>query len=292
MGLRDSSEKFNESYKAVSGKYPMSKALQDYSFLNRWFIFRRRTVGKLVEMPITIAQNPSSSSVLAPEAELVQIAKATEINPDSQQVSTTRPIYKFFHNAVLKDDLKVGRKDWARYISTPTLSNLHDINDPTILYPSLDAAFASALFQVATDKPELGPNLFSTNSNIHQTLLRKLKEEPATDEKRKAELLEEELIAIRNQIKPAEIKRIGAKYNEAKWAEKREQIMQQYIQQRYDTDSEFKRIMDTIKVKNGILVYYHGPKPSELGGLIRDNNVIEGQNKLGIMYMRTVGLRP
>lgn len=292
LGLSNSTNMFSESHKMTGNLYNMSKTLKEFSFLNRWFIFRRRTVGKLVEAPMAFAQNPSSSSVLSPEAELVQIAKATEVNPVAQQMSTTRPVYKFFHNAVLKDDLKVGRKDWARYISTPTLSNLIDINDPTIIYPSLDAAFASALFQVATDKPELGPTLFSTNSNIHQTLLRKLKEEPAADEKRKAELLEEELIAIRNQIKPAEIKRIGAKYNEAKWTEKREQIMQQYIQQRYDTDGEFKRIMDTIKTKNGILVYYNGPKPSELGGLIRDNNVIDGQNKLGIMYMRTVGLTP
>jgi hypothetical protein len=66
--------------------------------------------------------------------------------------------------------------------------------------------------------------------------------------------------------------------------------MQAYVQQRYDTDPEFKRIMDVVKARNAILVFYNGTKASENGGLIRDAGRIEGQNKLGIMYMRTVGL--
>jgi predicted NAD-dependent protein-ADP-ribosyltransferase YbiA (DUF1768 family) len=86
------------------------------------------------------------------------------------------------------------------------------------------------------------------------------------------------------------MKRMGVKFNEAKWEQTRDPIMQAYIQQRYDTDSEFKRIMDAVKAKNGILVFYNGPKPSETGGIVREGGRIEGQNKLGIMYMRTIGL--
>jgi predicted NAD-dependent protein-ADP-ribosyltransferase YbiA (DUF1768 family) len=154
----------------------------------------------------------------------------------------------------------------------------------------LDAAFASIKYQIGTDKPELGATLFSLNGTIHQSMLKALAAEPSANEKRKTELEEDTLIAIRKQADPKEIKRTGAKFNEAKYLEAREAMMQAYIQQRYDTDSEFKRIMDAVKAKNGILVFYNGPKASETGGIVREGGRIEGQNKLGIMYMRTVGL--
>ena len=126
----------------------------------------------------------------------------------------------------------------------------------------------------------------------NKNYLRKLKDEPDATDKRKAEILEEELIDIRKQIKPVEIKRAGAKFNEADWFNKRDAIMQSYIQQRYDTDNEFKRIMDAVKEKNGILMFYNGNKKNDLGGILKGDNMIEGQNKLGIMYMRTIGLTP
>jgi len=146
------------------------------------------------------------------------------------------------------------------------------------------------MYQLGTNKPELGATLFSTTSSIHQTMLKALASERDANDNRKAEIQEDALIAVRNQIKPAEIKRTGAKYNEAKYLEGRDAVMQAYIQQRYDTDAEFKRILDAVKAKNAILVFYNGPKASELGGLVKDKGRIEGQNKIGIMYMRTVGL--
>ena len=79
--------------------------------------------------------------------------------------------------------------------------------------------------------------------------------------------------------------RLGAKFSETKWSDKREALMKYYIQQRYDTDPEFKQILDTVKSKNYQLVFYNGPKPSELGGLIREDGSVDGQNRLGELYM-------
>jgi hypothetical protein len=289
MGLSHSTNLFSESHRMTGNMYIMSKTLQDFSFLNRWFIFRRHSVGKLVE-PMKVAQETTQMTAVPP-SELIQLADAVPVQIPIK-VQENRPIYKFSSRAAQKDDLKIGRKDWARYINTSTLSNLRDVGDPSIIYPSLDAAFASGLFQSATNKPELGPALFSINSTIHQDYLRKLREEPDADDKRKAQILEDELVAIRNQIKPAELKRLGVKFNEAQWSAERDDIMQHFISERYNTDSEFKRIMDAIKAKNGILVFHNGSKPGDLGGLVKDNNVIEGQNKLGVMYMRAAGLEP
>jgi hypothetical protein len=124
-----------------------------------------------------------------------------------------RPMLKFFHGAVQKDELKSGRKDWARYISPSTHSRLRDVNDASVIYPSLEAAFAATMYQLGTDKPELGATLFNVNSTIHQNCVKALALEPGATDKRKTEILEEELAAIRSQMKPAEIKRTGAKFN-------------------------------------------------------------------------------
>jgi predicted NAD-dependent protein-ADP-ribosyltransferase YbiA (DUF1768 family) len=202
-----------------------------------------------------------------------------------------RPIFKFYSGAAMKDELKIGRKDWARYLSTFTHSRIRDATTPTVIYPSLEAAFAAARYQIGTDKPELGAQFFSTTGSIHQKFLKMRREEGTISEKRNFELLDEEGAAVRDQVKPAEIKRAGAKWNEAKWAEGRDALMMKYIQQRYETDVEFKRIMDAIKAKNGLLVFHNGTKPTELGGLVKEGNRIEGENKLGKFYMATVGLR-
>ena len=291
LGLSHSTNMFGESHKMTGAAYNMSKSLKEFSFLNRWFIFRRKTAGKVDAAPLKVAVMAAPSAMVVPQSAILVPATAPAAVVPTVAVAEAagaiqRPIFKFFHGAVLKDELKVGRKDWARYISPSTYSRLRDMNDASIVYPSLDAAFASTLYQLGTDKPELGATLFSVNSTIHQNSLKAQK----ADDKRVAEILEEELIAIRTQMKPVEIKRTGAKFNEAKYLEGREAMMQWYVQQRYDTDSEFKRVLDAIKARNGLLVFYNGPKPSELGGLVRDEGRIDGQNKLGIMYMRTVGL--
>lgn len=288
LGLNSSTNMFGESHKMTGKTYMMSRTLQEFSFLNRWFIFRRRSGGDVVRQLVTApAPAPDATLEMVPVADApTAVAVAADaVAPAPVVTNANKTIFKFFHKAVLKDELKIGRKDWARYISSSSHSRLRDVNDPSIIYPSLDAAFASTLYQIGTNKPELGPTLFSVNSNIHQTYM---KGAVGADEDKKHDLLEDEIIAIRNQLKPAEIKRTGAKFNEAKYLDGREAIMQSYIKQRYDTDSEFKRILDAVKAKNGLLVFYNGPKPSELGGLVREGGQIEGGNKLGLMYMNVI----
>ena len=286
LGLNNSTNMFGESHKMTGKTYVMSRALQEFSFLNRWFIFRRRSIGEVIRGLFVPEQAEDVQNVDLAAASAALAPAALAPAPTAPVLQTgNKTIFKFFHKAVLKDELKIGRKDWARYISPSTHSRLRDLNDPNIIYPSLDAAFASMLYQIGTDKPELGQTLFSVNSTIHQTYV---KGAQGADENKKNDLLDDEIISIRNQLKPAEIKRTGAKFNEAKYLEARENIMQSYIQQRYDTDSEFKRILDAVKTRNGVLVFYNGPKPTSMGGLVRENGQIDGENKLGNMYMNVL----
>ena len=319
MGLRDSSEKFNESYKAVSSKYPMSKALQEYSFLNRWFIFKRRSAGTMpaaapapapapapafaeptlviheeaLDKPAVVVKAKTKAAKAAPL--VAEAVEAPGPGPAPVPVEAAvavaaaavggRPIYKFTYNSSLKDDIGIGRKDWARYISTFTKSNLQDLDNPAITYPSLEAAFASERFKIGSNKPDLGPKLFGFEGNLHQKYLK----EAVTSEERKYELLEDEGREIREMIVPTYIKKtLGAKWDETAWLGKRDAVMTAYIRQRYEKDPAFRMILDAVKAKNGILVHHNGSRPSEMGGVVK-GDTIEGQNKLGLMYMAAAG---
>jgi hypothetical protein len=284
LKLDTSTALFSETYKKTGNEYKMPESLQQFSGLNRWFIFRRRSDGSMDSLG---RNEPGVAPTLGPQ--VVAKAASKKSKPAVGSTSTGRPIYKFSHDAAMKDDLGVGRKDWARYISTFTHSRLRDVANPSVVYPSLEAAFAAARYQLASDKPELGARLFATVSTIHQNSQRKMKNEGPLDEKAKYELYEAEGAAIRKQVLPAEMAKAGASFNEAAWIKVRDEVMAKYIQQRYETDSEFKRILDAVKAANGILVFHNGSRPSEIGGVVK-GNVIEGDNKLGKQYMAVAGM--
>jgi hypothetical protein len=347
LKLKQSTALFGDTYKSVNPKdCDMPAAAKEFSFLNRWFVFRRRTAGKLklgapgtlVQIPAKIKAPPAegaadrmpdasvaaeaaaaapqgtalgkmskkkaaaasaalaTADAAAADAETAALAAAAAAAvPVAAPIDGVRPIFKFHHAAAMKDDIKIGRKDWARYMSTFTPSRLRDRKDHTIVYPSLEAAFASERFQIGTNKAELGSTLFSVDGTIHQKYLSSEKAAVKTttgplSDKVKYDLIEEMGVAIRDQLKPAELKRLGAKFDEAKYNQERGTMMRFYVQQRYETDSEFKKIMDAIKSKAGRLVYYNGTRPTDLGGVVREDGSVDGQNLLGQYYMETVGL--
>ena len=287
LKLDASTALFSETYKKTGSEFKMPDSLQQFSGLNRWFIFRRRSEGSMESLG---RDEPAVAPPLTKRGART-FANAPTPAPAAAPAAAVggRPIFKFSHDSALKDDIGVGRPDWARYISTFTHSRLRDLTTPSVVYPSLEAAFASARYQYASDKPELGARLFSTVATIHQNSQRRMRNEGPLDEKGLYKLQETEGAAIRTQTLPAEMKKTGATWSEDAWVKVRDEIMMKYIQQRYETDSEFKRIMDAIKTKNGILVFHNGSRPSEIGGIVR-NGVVEGDNKLGKFYMATVGL--
>ncbi len=320
MGLKSSSEMFGESYKQTGSKYIMSGALQQFSFMNRWFIFRRRresdvlqkmnvekdTVKEVSANPSSFKTNPFTQSaggfnkepvsqnvvIEAPVVSKMDIQKEIVVDGlvDVKKPAAKRPQYKFYHGSVLKDDLSMGLKGWARYISTFTYCLLKDRDDPNITYPSLEAAFASERYKQSTDRPELGPSLFGFTENLHQKYVKRMKNDKTMTEKERYALIEEEGAEVRDFMKSSKMKQLGVQWDEAKWNSVRDEVMSYYIKQRYDNDADFKLILDKIKELNARLVYYNGTRPSDMGGLIRDDGTIDGQNRLGALYMSVVGL--
>ncbi len=77
--LVQSTNMFDVSYKMATKagqKFPMSEALREFSFLNRWYIFKRRSLTPVVADPATLAEIEAAADAAAKQAAEIQVAEA------------------------------------------------------------------------------------------------------------------------------------------------------------------------------------------------------------------------
>lgn len=357
MKLRDSSNLFSVSNKMAADNgytYKMSPVVKQFSDLNRWFIFRRRSTGPLsagpaglrvltglapavattataaaavaatatatvvptvapkggsiehveepISEPVIVLEEPvadvadfatataadvATAAMVAAEAEAV--AEPEAVTGGAQPVADG-PLFSFYHKSPAKDELKVGNKHWRRTLSPYAHFLYTDPSNPAIKYSSLEAALGSAKFQLATDKPELGPQLFSTTGNIAQETAEKKRASPSPTPEQLAEWAEEEGTKMRDAQKPIAFRRVKAKFDEAAWKGKREAILHEYVHQRFEGDKTFRTYLEAVGHKKGRLVYYTAGGPTELSASVKEE-VIEGENLLGKAYLKEIGFR-
>lgn len=329
FGLLHSTNMFEESLKmaALSGKnYPMTPTLKQFSFLNRWFILRRRSVGAApsrttVRMTATPAvQQPTTPNEFAPSMDIQEMGlpesvtaamgeepvmeeqyiQMDELETDAFEAATAATvapthkiaggeIHKFYETSQQKDDLKIGDKGWKRWMSTYSPFPITDLEDESIVYPSLEAALTAAKYKYASTKPALSAR-FSETGDIHQTYELQRAEKGATlTEKEAHDLMEKEGDEIRKAAKEAEMKKAGASFKKEAWLEKVEDIVRSYIQQRYKHDERLRNIMEGVRKTDTRLIFYTTAAPNEFSGVVKDE-VIQGRNLIGKAYMNLVGL--
>lgn len=301
LGLEYSTNMFSESFTmaAKTGRtFPMSSTVKQFSFLNRWFIFRRRTTGTTAAAVPMVAAATIMPVQVQPPIELVEdivvpAGVAEDINVGL--VVADGPAYQFYHKSAAKDELKIGDKNWKRYLSTYTPFTFKDPSNPAITYSCLEAALGSAKFAVASNKPELGPQIFSEAGSIHQKIESRKREltggvRPLSQEEA-AMFMEEEGNAYRDALKTAAVKKVGAKFNDEAWASAEERIVGEFVRQRFEGDKHFKEILEAVSSVKGRLVYYTAGGSSSMSGSVKTDGTIEGANAYGRALMRVVGLR-
>jgi hypothetical protein len=290
LGLHNSTNMFGDSYAmaAASGRaFPMSPVVRQFSFLNRWFIFKRRHANAssvsaaAVVLPLlpTGSSAPAASlpgtgaptlaieddeAVIVPAgaAEVAGAAEEAEAEAGANVELTLAdgPAYQFYHKSAPKDELKIGNKNWRRVLSTYAPFAFKDPSNAAIVYPSLEAALGSAKFAVASNKPELGPSLFSEAGTIHQRFV--ARKQDATGGKRalSAEeatmFIEEEGNAYRDAQKAAGFRKVGATFNEEAWAATEERVLSEFLRQRFEGDAAFRGILAAVNSVRARLVYY------------------------------------
>lgn len=350
IGLYNSTNMFKESHEMAASlgfSYPMTPVVATFSFLNRWFIFRRRrsvgiAVAPVIQQPVVALDEAPVGSVSAAVAPSVvaeeerrpvmpltlteeDLETAAEVAADEAAAAAANavsgagtgegagplltiadgPVYTLNPKsaAAKKTELRelgLTDADWRKYLGPHVLFMYHDLHDPAIVYPSLEAALGSARYQYASNKPELGPQTFSVSGKLYQTMKREedrlvMEGTAGASSTRRALTAEEKarLVtgfseSVKDAVKPTAMRTAGAKFSADKWSEEREHILVDYVRQRYEGDVHFKEILAALAAQKARLVY-KATGAAELGGNAKSDGTIEGDNLYGRALMRAIG---
>jgi predicted NAD-dependent protein-ADP-ribosyltransferase YbiA (DUF1768 family) len=337
LGLRNSTALFSESHAMAlqaGRRFPMTPAVQQFSFLNRWFIFRRRGDIAMTAPAVTMTksrpnltipnQGLSSEGLSAAGLSAAGLGAAgvpataglgatagigaaagvpaTAGVPAIGLPTTSRKQYapsevlQFYQESPALDRLKIDDKYALRYISPGTSFTISDPVTATETYPSIEHFLAAMRYKVATDKPGLAQAIFSPTGTIHQKFLRLRDAEKGigagakglTDD-REAELITEELKEVHSEMRISGIKKRGAKFDENRWNEVKDDLLEEAVRQRYSKDARFRKILDAAKQQGKTLLFYTGSANSEYGGKQTKDKYLEGENKLGRAMMKIAG---
>jgi hypothetical protein len=194
LGLNASTNTFDVSYEmAQKGKktYTMPDAVKEFSFLNRWFIFKRIGEVGVSDIPkITLPEVPEETKapgieVTAEEGEEVenegkQVEEEAEEEVEEEVVSETGAklpprdkkfseveVFRFGVDARQADVLGVkdnkGKKDpnIGRWLGLAAPFPIPDPDDPSIKYPTIEHYLAAMKLKMASNKPNLAKDLCS-----------------------------------------------------------------------------------------------------------------------------------
>ena len=255
----------------------------------------------------TLAASPNyaaaeRSGVVTPVVEggarTIAVERATAAGP--QKKYKPGDIFRFYGKAELKDSLGIGDPGSARWLA---LSAPFPISDGAVEYPTINHYLAGMKYKLATDKPELGPDLFSSKGTIHTKYLRQReqiaykhkgeKERGLVKEHEDQELLRAEAADVAEAALPKTIKRYKAQLDESAWLTQKDDILKTALTYRWKHDARFRRIVEAAKEKNKYLLYYTGSSTvTSFGGIRKDDGRIEGENQVGKILMELAGYPP
>ena len=176
-----------------------------------------------------------------------------------------------------------------------------DIEDPDtkVLYPTITHFIAAMKYKIGTNLPDLAVSLFSSSQgNIHAKYLRKHSAEAKGGKlpiakywkllaEEKEEVLLESSVTQKNEGMQ---KYDGLVFNEGAWFQEKDRILELALRQRWEKDARLRKIVEAVRNKGKLLLYYTGDHPgSELGGYLTKFKTIDGENKLGVILMKIGG---
>jgi hypothetical protein len=229
----------------------------------------------------------------APSAALSAIPEGTEAVSDVIELEALEENKQYLVNSATRaPDLRLGPElsDWPRYMSLGTQVPIEDLANPAVQYPSIEAAIASAKYQVATDKPDVGPQLFSLKGTIHQTFEKERADLVAAGAPPEAlaKSVDDEMATVRIRSGKAKMKGFKATWDQAAWeaSEGRDTIYPAYLEKRYAVDARFRAMIQAIRAKGGDILFVNGVDPSYLGVGVRiDGSISGGDNHVGKWMM-------
>ncbi len=208
---------------------------------------------------------------------------------------TLSELFQFYHDAPLNDKIKLGDPSAARWLA---LSAPFPILDDKVEYPSAEHYMGAMKYKLATNKPELAARIFSKEGEVHQSFLVTRATETAQGSRalsaeRDHELLKAERAKVLEESNPVGkdgMDKYKAKFDEGKWFSVKDRVLREALTQRWNKDERLRKILQAIKAKGLLLLYYTGPVAgSDLGGRRTEKGFIDGENKVGKILMELAG---
>lgn len=207
----------------------------------------------------------------------------------------TAELFQFHTDAAEKDFLGIGDKGAGKWLSPTAPFPIEDPEVDGIVYPTMNHYLAAMRYRLASNVPDVATTVFSREGSIHQKYVRIRVDESEggkkpIPEKRDQRLLKDEDSEVRDEIRPSAFKRRGATFDEAKWASKKDETLQEGLRQRWEKDKRFRKIVEAARDKGKTLLYYApGANSSNFGGVHRSTGQIEGENRIGKYIMELAG---
>ncbi len=287
-------------------KFTMDPVIRQFSFLNRWFVFRRKGTSagplpgegpiaasrKVAEEKIeniiegTVKRTPDVPMDLPATATGLPVATmtlkrkkkgltATPVEPEAEvsvsadKAFTPSQIFQFSADASQQDVLKIEEPGAGRWLALSAQFPIPDPENPEVKYPSVEHYMAGMKYKLATDKPELAKTIMSSSGKIHQKYLAaRSSTAPATvSSDRDAGSFKEEADEVKMESRPQAMAKYGVTYNEAQWLAAKDRVLNDALQYRWMHDKRFRKIIEAARDQGKYLLYYTGPvSGSELGG--------------------------
>ena len=306
VGLTHSTNLFGESYKMVpkgGTKYLMSEVVKEFSFLSRWFIFKRQGETGEEEAVAASEAEAGEAGEEEGEAEAVPVAApAPAPLPAPDAIVEVADIFQFGPEVRVSDPFKIGDNRTPNIVAPFWPWTIVEEGVP---YPSLEHYWAAMKLIHATNKPDAGAELalrlLSSEGIIHQNALGELATikgiVPGSipDSKQRMTLVASYLREVQEIRKAmASVEKVNKIIvDEAKWNSIKDEYYRKGLADRWTRDERFHTIVDKARVAKKYMLYVQtkktGDPTGELSGIHLENGRIAGGNKIGRLLMEIAG---
>jgi hypothetical protein len=280
LNLKHSTNTFDVSHSMAAAQkmnFTMMDSVKEFSFLNRWFIFKRMDVSAAVTVPPELVEHKIE---LADEMEDEEVEEVEEVKeeqvvadgfrlPPRDKMWEPQQIFSFGTDAVRKDILRLldakGKPDvtLGRWMSLaapfPIPDPMPNLDDPSaeaipehaIMYPSIEHYLAGMKLKHAlvtprrAGEPDLGQLLMSKDGDIHQEAEKERREAmrrkpflPESDDDYK--LLTKEAQKVRKFFTTKKtLNQYKAQISDDKWLPIRDKYLHDALLYRFKYDERF-----------------------------------------------------
>jgi hypothetical protein len=329
LGLKNSTNTFDVSHGMAQREkkvYTMADTIKEFSFLNRWFIFKRMGEVGVSDIPkITLPEPSAEEEEKRPEGKEVEgeereaeeegeedegedeevekeeVSETGARLPPRDKKFTDIEVFRFGIDARQADLLGVkddkGKKDTniGRWMGIAAPFPIPDPDDASVKYPTVEHYLAAMKFKLASNKPNLAKDLMSDKGKVHQDFALKRRAEAVKQESpRDFELLAEEAADVRKKMTKTYLNQYRVVFDENKWIPVKDKVLMDALKYRFEHDKRFRDGVEAARGLGKYLLYSTkiAAVASELGGTRSlATGVIEGDNKIGRFIMEIAGFK-